>query len=520
MLFHAFCGALLTLAGQAASANPVPQVPLTGQNSGSLSLANDESPFTLNYASSPANENNWIGLYRRGGGPQDGKSRGQSLVWDWASEAEGTVFLDASELTPGEYEAWLLADGGYVALSEPLELELSRLPGPITFILDELTLKNGRVGDEFEAKVTGFLRGGGDTEISWNVNSTCIFFAEYEESEEECDGDEWLSISSDGVLSGTPSSAGVSEFVVTVSTDDHRAVDLRISIPVVTSDSPLVSELSVLTYNLWYGGTKVNGYHWKQLEFLATGGFDIVALQETTSDHAIRLARALGWDYFQSTKSVGIISRYPIAETYPEHGHGGAVRVALDGDKSQINIWSVHLNAYPYGPYGFCFDNLSADSVMETENGEARRGPQIRETLDLMADHLDNADDIPVILAGDFNAPSHLDYTEATSRRHCGAGSFKWPTSTAPIDAGLTDSYREAHPDPVTKRGITWSPIYLDNEGRKEPLDRIDFLYYKGGLDVRSSKTLVVGHPEPEPNHENNEWTSDHAAVVAKYRLK
>lgn len=502
MLLHTLCGALLALAAPTA-ATPMPQVPLAmRQTSGSLSVVDGQPSFTFEYQSSPANEWNWIGVYNVGGGPKDGQSQGPSLVWDWASDAEGTVTIDVSNLTPGSYEAWLLADDGYVAIDGPVELELARQPGPLAFFTNEATLKNARVGDEFKANVSGLLGGGGDSEVSYTI-----------------DGDNWLSVSSDGALTGTPSSSGTSQFTITASTANNGSATLSVSIPVVDSGSPLVSELSVLSYNLWHGGTQVNGYHAKQVAFLASGGFDIVALQETTSDHATRLANALGWDYFQSTRSVGIISRYPIVETYPEHDHGGAVRVALDGDKSQVNVWVVHLNAYPYGPYGFCFDGLSADGVLAMEEGDARRGPQTRDTIKLMSDHIANADSIPVILAGDFNAPSHLDYTDATSSSHCGAGAFDWPSSKAPVDAGLTDSFREAHPDPAKEPGISWSPIYLDNEGRPEPLDRIDFVYYKGGFEVLSAETHVVGDPKPQPNQKDNEWTSDHAAVGAKYKL-
>lgn len=517
MLLHALCGALLALVVPV-STSPRNQVTLSNsQATGSLSLVDGEPSFTFQYKSSPAGEKNWIGVYTPGSGPKDGNSQGPSLVWEWASDAEGTVLIDASDLIPGSYEAWLLENDGYMAIDGPLDIELSRQPGALAFYIDEVTLKNARVGDAFEANISGLLNGGGDTEISYAVNSTC----DDDDDDDDC-GDDWLSISSEGLITGTPSTSGTSLFSIYASTADDTdgTAALNVSIPVVASGSPLVSELSVLTYNLWYGGTKVNGYHAKQIAFITAGGFDIIALQETTSDHAIRLARALGWDYFQSTLSVGIISRYPIVETYPEHGHGGAVRVALDGDDSQLNIWDVHLNAYPYGPYGFCFDGSSADEVRESENGEARRGPQVRETLELMADHIANANSIPVLLAGDFNAPSHLDYTNATRDAHCGAGAFDWPTSKAAIDAGLTDSYRVAHPDPKAEPGVTWSPVYLDNEGREEPLDRIDFVYYKGGLEVLSSEVHVVGSPKPQPNHQDNEWTSDHAAVSIKYKLK
>ncbi|MFC7742143.1 hypothetical protein ACFQXA_16065 [Nocardiopsis composta] len=91
-----------------------------------------------------------------------------------------------------------------------------------------------------------------------------------------------------------------------------------------------------------------------------------------------------------------------------------------------------------------------------------------------------------------------------------------------PAEAGLTDSFREAHPDPVAEPGITWSPLFPRRDGAtgaEEPQDRIDFVYYAGGLDVRGSETLVAGDPQVYPDHADNEWTSDHAAVMTAFAL-
>jgi endonuclease/exonuclease/phosphatase family metal-dependent hydrolase len=136
-----------------------------------------------------------------------------------------------------------------------------------------------------------------------------------------------------------------------------------------------------------------------------------------------------------------------------------------------------------------------------------------------MEDDLANSDSVPVVLLGDFNAPSHLDYTESLREKNCGYANVSWPTSTHPTDAGMIDSFRVVHPDPAARQGITWSPIFLTNNGRPEPLDRIDFIYHKSGMTVLSSEDIVVGNPSPEPNHQNNEWTSDHAVVLTVFEL-
>jgi hypothetical protein len=57
---------------------------------------------------------------------------------------------------------------------------------------------------------------------------------------------------------------------------------------------------------------------------------------------------------------------------------------------------------------------------------------------------------IPVFLTGDFNVPSHLDYTEAAM----GTSDYvkfvvEWPVSKAIEAAGFRDSWREVEPGPL-----------------------------------------------------------------------
>lgn len=475
--------------------------------SGTLSLRTDLPDFTFDYNTDFEDSSNWIGLYHaKSGGPKKGKYIKDSLAWEYAPGNNGTVQLQASSLEPGNYEAFFLAKGGYEWLADPVAVY--RKPDPVAFYTDAVTLHNARVGDEFSANLTGLLGGGGgDVTVDYSITASR--------------GGDWLKVSSEGRLFGTPKSARhqTARVVVTASASDNSTSDLVVTVPVAASGAPLVEYLNVLTYNMWFGGSKVNNYHAKQVAFLASSNFDIVVLQESWGGQAHRLGHALGWYSWQGVNSASIISRYPIVERYPQKNHGGAVRIALDGEDLEINVWGVHLAYTPYGPYDFCYENMTVDEVMARERNSGREG-QIKETVGLMKKHLDNSDRVPVILAGDFNAPSHLDWTKENSDEHCGAGDVPWPTSKVPVDAGLLDSFRTVHPDPARKPGYTWSPIYLDNEGRPEPLDRIDIIYHKGPMKVYWADKFIVGHPSPQPHHWENEWTSDHAAMLAKYDLR
>ncbi|KAK0382870.1 hypothetical protein NLU13_8786 [Sarocladium strictum] len=492
----------LTLAlGAVVYAEPIPR-----QQSGRFSLVDDEPLFTFQYSVLNADPKNWIGIYHAsGGGPVDEVYDQNSLVWAYAPQSAGTVRVPADSLRPGSYKAFFLASDGYKWLAEPLDLDLLD-SSPFGFIVPRITLKNSREGDEFSASIGGLLVGAGSSEVEYSITTVSS-------------GANWAEISVQGNITGSPSTSdsnGV--WKVEAKSSAGSVASLEVTIPVRAKHEPLLDELKVMTYNLWHGGTQVSDYHNKQVTFLVNTNADIVGLQESTPDHGSRLARALGWYVWQDA-DVSVISRYPIDHVYPRLGsYSGGVRLRLDGECSQLNLWNVHLGYNPYGPYDFCFDRMSVEEVLIREE-ESNRTPQIIKTMEAMENQLANSDKVPVILLGDFNAPSHLDWTDALEEKNCGYSNVPWPTSEQPVKAGMKDSFREAHPNPEERQGISWSPIFLHNNGRPEPLDRIDFIYHKSNFEVLSSEELVVGDPKPEPNHQNNKWTSDHAAVLTTFRL-
>ncbi|WP_367318608.1 HAD-IA family hydrolase [Streptomyces sp. HUAS ZL42] len=272
----------------------------------------------------------------------------------------------------------------------------------------------------------------------------------------------------------------------------------------------LPRELRVLSWNLWHGGTKVDDHRAKQLKVVLDTGADIVGLQETGGTAALELAEALGWHHHQAGANLGIISRHPITARLgdPDVGFYGAAgaRIRIDGSH-EVDVWTAHLHYTPYGPYEAAFDKLPAAKLIAHE--EVRLA-QMRDTLRWIAQSADIT--TPVILTGDFNTPSHLDRPEV-----------EWPVTKAAEAAGLRDSYREAHPDPVRAPGHTWSPIHTEHEdgsGRPEPQDRIDYVLHNGqGLQVLDSRTVVTGTPHVWPDVTGNDWPSDHAAVLTTFAL-
>ncbi|OIK08276.1 HAD-IA family hydrolase [Streptomyces monashensis] len=265
-------------------------------------------------------------------------------------------------------------------------------------------------------------------------------------------------------------------------------------------------ELRVMSWNLWLGGIMVDDHRAKQLKVILESGADVVGLQETAGTAAQELAEALGWHHHRAGENLGVLSRHPITARLgdPDVGFYGAagVRIAV-APGHEVDVWTAHLHYTPYGPYESAFDGLPAAELIAHE---VVRLTQMRDTLRRIAES--SADGVPVVLVGDFNCPSHLDWPHVA-----------WPVTKAAEEAGFADSYREAHPDPAAAPGHTWSPIHAvheDGSGRPEPQDRIDYVLHRG-LTVRDARTLVTGSPRPWPDVTDNDWPSDHAAVVTTF---
>ncbi len=64
---------------------------------------------------------------------------------------------------------------------------------------------------------------------------------------------------------------------------------------------------------------------------------------------------------------------------------------------------------------------------------------------------------VPSFVMGDFNVPSHLDWTPAVVAGGRVKLAVDWPVTRIMADAGFTDSFRAVHPDPVAVPGLTWT---------------------------------------------------------------
>ena len=75
----------------------------------------------------------------------------------------------------------------------------------------------------------------------------------------------------------------------------------------------------------------------------------------------------------------------------------------------------------------------------------------------VFASMIRQTDSIPMIMGGDFNVHSHLDWTDATKDMyHHGGAVVEWTVSKEMQNAGFKDNFVEIHPEPEKNIGTTW----------------------------------------------------------------
>ncbi|MDH2391565.1 endonuclease/exonuclease/phosphatase family protein [Streptomyces sp. HNM0663] len=475
---------------------------------GTLSIASAtvaaDSPVSFSYTTTSSNAKNWVGLYSDpGNGPVNQTYVASSAKWIYTPGTSGTASLPTTGLAAGNYILYYLYNDGYTWLAQPVPFRIVDPAAGPSWLSTAFPLRNGKVSALYSATVAGLVRG----------STTGLTFS-------KTSGPAWASVSPSGVLSGTPTAAGTVTVGVRATNSAGNSADATVTIRV--QSGVLVPQLRALTWNLWHGGTQVVGGLDKELRFLLDQDIDVVGIQENGGTAAQQIASALGWSFYQNTDQA-VISRYPITATTPTVA-GSAVAATIDLGSRSLRLWSAHLGYHPYGPYDACFGRMNVQQLMDREAQSGRTG-QINSIISAMNSDLSASASTPVLLVGDFNSASHLDWTSAKSR--CGYGAVPWPTSVSVENAGLIDSYRQANPNPATDPGMTWSPLYKtftggygydSHIGEPEPQDRIDFIHYKGPLTVLSSQTLWTGSPS-QTNPSSNLWTSDHAAVLTVFQV-
>lgn len=319
--------------------------------------------------------------------------------------------------------------------------------------------------------------------------------------------------------------------------------------------------LKVFQINIWQETTMVKGGFDGLVNQIVNLDPDIVMLCEVRNFENVpfvpKLVKALrnkGKTYYGKHTpkvDVAVLSKYKILEqgrNCPNASDAGSVlKARIDVDGREVVVYSAHLDYTHYACYlprgydGVTWKNLPTPitdkTTIEKMNNESMRDEAIRHvTEDAMKEHGNI-----ILLGGDFNEPSHLDWGEREKNLwdHRGAV-VKWDCSVLLEKAGFKDCYRTKYPNAVTHPGFTyaadnadatikdldWVP---DTDGR----DRIDFIYYRPAKSVKLKDVFIVGprgtilknQRVTEKTKDNmiepfGVWPSDHKGVLAIFKLK
>lgn len=263
-----------------------------------------------------------------------------------------------------------------------------------------------------------------------------------------------------------------------------------------------VKTLNLMAWNIWHGGRR----HGREIgpkqviDFIKDTKTDIVMMQETYGSGAL-IADALGYYFYLASTNISVISKYPILETKPVYDafRCGVTQIQLS-ESQKINLASLWIHYLPAWRRDSGAEGATAEKLIAGE-GKTRH-KEIKEITKLLETEIANANNIPFIIGGDFNSPSHKDWTEATKDWHNGLV-VEWPVSKVMQNAGFSDSFREINPD----------LFYKEPTMTAERLTyRIDYIYYKG----KSLKAVSSNMH----NKYKGIWPSDHPAITTTIQLK
>jgi endonuclease/exonuclease/phosphatase family metal-dependent hydrolase len=287
----------------------------------------------------------------------------------------------------------------------------------------------------------------------------------------------------------------------------HRFAPLFTAIALGSLAMPSgAAELKLAIFNIWYGGVQVDSS--AVAEAIRAADADIVALQEP--EGMLRTyAQQAGYSFVD--ERLHLMSHFPI---FP--GRAGDLEfgyVAVD-PAHVVAVAGLHLTSSPYGPE-LVRDGESLEAVVANE--AETRVPEIEpyaENLSAVA-----GSGVPTFVMGDFNTPSHLDWTPAVVASGRVKLAVNWPVTEVLADAGFADSYRTVHPDPVANPGLTWTAGTPPPLVRKiETLDRIDMIWSSGPAEAIASE--IVGElGGADVGIGLTVWPADHRGLVSTFEV-
>lgn len=295
------------------------------------------------------------------------------------------------------------------------------------------------------------------------------------------------------------------------------------------------TDLTVMSFNIWGGGANEQKPVDETVAVIKAVNPDIIGIQETRLEGdsctaeacppkgesvAAKLAAALGYHHYDQTKvndalwANAILSRFPIGKATP---NDTGVEIVVEGRK--VQVFNIHLDDAPYQPYQLLGIEYGPFPYLKTADEAVKSAAETRgPALKLLFDDMASAGEAEAAFVfGDFNEPSHRDWTEAAVKAGFQPMVVAFPTVKAIEDKGFIDTFRAVYPDAGIKPGMTWTPT-SEPSAKDDHHDRIDFALARA-KDLEVIAAGIVGEKAPEADIVVTPWPSDHRATMAKIKF-
>ncbi|MGF1681414.1 LamG-like jellyroll fold domain-containing protein [Photobacterium minamisatsumaniensis] len=271
-------------------------------------------------------------------------------------------------------------------------------------------------------------------------------------------------------------------------------------------DLGLPDKLNVMTYNIWHAAADADPLMGPEYlyEQIIESNTDLLLMVESYG-YQKELADKLGFHMLTDSENgnLSILSRYPIIRSLGDCNFNicGA-RLSLP-DNKQLDTYAVWLTSSNDGANISANPAYSNDDLIEMDMPRANTMTGFLDTISTLSD--DNLR--PVIIAGDLNTASHLDFTEETN--YYNRGQVNWPTTLAFENYQYVDTLRYVHPSAKEVPCKTWTPVFKANPGQA----RIDMIFAKGDqlTAVDAGCLLDDSHPVFHP--------ADHGAAITTFKI-
>jgi len=286
-------------------------------------------------------------------------------------------------------------------------------------------------------------------------------------------------------------------------------------------------DLRVLEWNVQEGANRFDNGPEKALKVIQDSGANLVLMQESEDIGGGRhklgpwLATQLGWHAHQRLgTALCILTKFEIAETF-SHSGWDAIGARIKAPGLDFIAWSCWLDYRSYLPdYWHAKPDASLADLLACETTGSARSKQTLAIIARLKQLRQLGGPLPLLVGGDWNCPSHLDYGADTQRLHRNL-ILPLPSSLALEQAGLTDTFRAVHPSALKTPGVTWSPLYRTEPKthRPMPMDRIDRLYLSATrLKAVSAITYPLQLESARIPRPQRLFPSDHSAVLTVLR--